>query len=381
MNMRTEIKIIAISITLILTGFIFSCCKKTESEAISEQQKLVQQIESLNQELAETEEDLKRVITRYSKDDPELFKSEVSQLELTPEAQEFLNEKLKKEEGITYEEIIEQVMLKDKELSSLKRERDRLLSMLPQPDVVEEGDNHYDLAMRFLIDKQGLSPEDARKLVERVALFDHLLPGFIVYHFYDGTEYGSSVLQGTASQSPNFIKERFVNKLIKERNEAIDMQKELTAELQELEIRKNMLTSQIASLETERKEILETLDQITLVSQEKDIMLSSLYYYAGPVSKLKEDGIISVSIFGKPSLKNVDIIEKYQTIDLDMAGKIIIEAGELGMEKVQRINILPDLFEQGKDFSINLAPDGSVFEISILNKKRLKLEKIIIAVQ
>ncbi len=379
--MKINARITLILMMLAFLLFTLSCQKKEESEEISEQQRLVQQIESLNQELAGKEEDLRRVVTKYSKDDPETAREEITRLALTPEAEAFLSDKLQKEEGISYEEIIEQVMQKDRELSSLRQERDELLSRLPQPDTVEPGDNHYDLAMRFLIERQGLPPSDAQKLVERVALFDHLLPGFTVYHFYDGTDYGSSVLQGTATQSPNYIKERFVNQLTKERNEAIEMQKQLSMENHELEIRKSMLTSQIESLETEREQILQTLDQITLVSQEKDIMLSSLYYYPGSVSGLKEKGIIGVSIFGKPSLKNIDIIDKYQTLDLDMADRIIIEASELGIKKIQRIHILPDLFEQGKDYNINLAPDGSVFEISLLNKKRFKMEKIIIAVQ
>lgn len=381
--MHTILKALIILIAIIAVLLIIFRVKPPESEHphISEQQQLVQQIETLNQKLSQTEDDLRRVITRYSKEDPQLFHDELSHLQLTQEAQDFLSQMLEKEEGISYEEIVQQVIDRDREISALRRERERLLALLPQPDIVEEGDNHYDLAMRFLIERQDLSPSEAQKFLERVALFDHLLPGFVVYHFFDGIDYGTSVLQGTAKQSPNFIKERFMNQLIREKNEAIEMQKQLANELQELEIRKNMLYSQISALETERQNILEALDQISLLSKEQDIMLSSLYYYAGSVSKLKDDGIISVSIFGKPSLKNIEIIEDFKLIDLDMADRIIINAEEIGIKRIQRIHVLPDLFEQGKDFTINLAPDGSVFEICVLNKKRLKLEKIIIAVQ
>lgn len=382
MNKILKFSIALITIIIIILLALSFRGIKHEDEDILEQKLLVSQIENLNKQLSETEEDLKRVITRYAGEDPSVFEKEISMLELSREAQEYLNEMLRKEKGIAYEDILEQVMDKDDQLSRLRQERDRLLSMLPEPDIVEEGDNHYDLAMRYLIERHDLSAAEAQRLVERVALFEHLLPGFIVYHFYDGNDYGTSVLQGTASQSPNFIRERFINQIIKEKTEAIEIQQRLVIELHELDIRKNMLLSQISTLEKERREMLETLDQISLISKEKEIMLSSLYYYAGTVSNLREAGIINVSIFGKPSLRDIDqISEDFRTIDLTMADRIIIEARELGIDKIQRIHILPDLYEQGRDFNLNLAPDGSVFEINILNKNRMKLEKIIIAVQ
>lgn len=46
------------------------------------------------------------------------------------------------------------------------------------------------------------------KLAERTLLFDSLVPGFKVWNFYSGDEYGSFITQGNAPISPNEISRR-----------------------------------------------------------------------------------------------------------------------------------------------------------------------------
>lgn len=386
--MKSNTKIIISSIILILVMILIISIfyrfrsKPYPSESITEQQMLVSQIEEINRKLRETDGDIKEIFISHMDPKPSNIEDKITTLSIGDKAKDYLRELISTEESIEYEDMVRRVMQKDDEILMLRRELSRLSSMLPQPDIVQRGDNHYDLAMRFLTDQKGLPPREAQRLVERVALLEHLIPGFIVYHFYDGFDYGTSVIQGDAEQSPNYVRERFFNKLIKEKNEAIEKHAELYEELQELNVRKTILQDQIAVLHEERSGLLTTLDQIRLLGTEKDIMLSSLYFYAGTVSDLRNNGIISVPLFGRPKLRDINpIMNSFTTFDLDKAERIIIEAKDLNIDRINRIHILPDIYEQGKDYKINLAPDKSVFEIIILDKDRFKLERLIIAIQ
>lgn len=96
-----------------------------------------------------------------------------------------------------------------------------------------------------------LEKKRAMELVERTALFDELVPGFKVWNFYTGDEYGTSVTQGTARISPNTLIRSAKKKLVDARDEAISERDQLGEGTDyKIEIAPDKQTASLTILET-----------------------------------------------------------------------------------------------------------------------------------
>ena len=276
----------------------------------------------------------------------------------------------------------------DQEIKDLRGEIDLLREQLPKPVVVQSGDNHFDLSMSFLMDQKGLSAEEAQRLTERSNLLEYLLPGFEVWLFYDGGVFGTFVTQGTAEQSPNQIKRYYKTKLINERDKARQEATDLSTEVDGLEARKAELLGQLTELESMRDMLNQQVNQLTnqntqLTEQnsDKERRLNSIFFHIGSYKQLKQDGIVGRVLLGKPQLKNFNAVKFNNTMDLRDSDAMNITAEQAGLEKINRIYVMPRSFVKDVDYKIDYGPDGSSAVMYIVNPEKFRMSRVLLAVR
>lgn len=84
----------------------------------------------------------------------------------------------------------------------LSQKIDQLEESIGSPYVVQSGDTHAKIAEDYLVNKAGLSREEAKKVLMRTALVWELEKGNYVYNLYYDGVFLTTVTQGTAKRSP-----------------------------------------------------------------------------------------------------------------------------------------------------------------------------------
>ncbi len=364
-------------------------CNLMEKHQVEKMQKMAAKIDQLDQQLNKKEEEYRKILTQYGlKGDKQLTDEQWQMLSLTPEQRKMLQTRLNKEQDSSYKAILQEVLDKDKEIKDLRKEINALREQLPKPVIVKQGDNHYDLCMRYLTDQKGLSKEDAQKLVERVNLLDYLLPGFEVWLFYDGNTFGTFVTQGTANQSPNQIKKYYKTKLINERDTARQQASQLKDDVNELEARKAELTKQLAELEQAKADLKSQVQNLNNRNQrlstqntEKERRLNSVFYHIDNYKSLASKKVVGRFLFGRPQLKNFNAVKFDKSVDLRQSDSITITAADAGLKKIRSIYVMPRSFVKDKDYKIDLAPDKSTAVIYIVNPEKFQMSKVLFALR
>jgi len=372
------------SLLVFLTG-----CNLIEKSQVEKMQKMASKIEQLNSEIEKKENAYRKILTEYGlKGDKELNAEEWDMLQLNDEQRKLLESRLASEKDSSYKALIQEILDKDDELKALRNEINDLQQQLPKPVIVKQGDNHYDICMKFLVEQKGLSPKDAQKLVERVNLLEYLLPGFEVWLFYDNNTFGTFVTKGTAEMSPNQIKKYYKTKLINERDKAMEKAYKLQEDVASLENRKKELLSQLAELEKEREALNMKISNLSnkntsLVEQnkEKEKRLNSVYYHVDTYSNLKKKKIVDRVLFGRPQLKKFNAVSFEQIIDLRNADSIVVSAAELGLEKIKKVYVMPRHFIENKDYKVDLTTDRQKAVIYIINPTKFMMSKVLIAIK
>ena len=378
-------------IVLFVAGFLLTGtgCNLMEKHQVEKMQKMAAKIDQLDNQLNQKEAEYRKILTQYGlKGDKQLTDQQWQMLSLTPEQRQMLQARLNKEQDSSYKAILQEVLDKDKEIKDLRKQINDLREQLPKPVVVKQGDNHYDLCMRYLVDQKGLNPKDAQKLIERVNLLDYLVPGFEVWLFYDGGTFGTFVTQGTANQSPNQIKKYYKTKLINERNTARQEATQLKEDVTELEARKAELTNQLAQLEQARKELTSQVQNLNTRNQklstqntEKERRLNSVFYHVDNYKSLAAKKVVGRFLFGRPQLKQFNAVNFDKSMDLRQSDSITITAKDAGVQKIHSIYVMPRSFVKDKDYKIDMAPDKTTAVIYIVNPEKFQMSKVLFAIR
>ncbi len=364
-------------------------CNLMEKHQVEKMQKMAAKIDQLDGQLKQKEDAYRKILTQYGlKGDKQLTDQQWQMLSLTPEQRKMLQDRLNKEKDSSYKAILQEVLDKDEEIKDLRKQIDTLREQLPKPVIVKQGDNHYDLCMRYLVDQKGLTRKDAQKLIERVNLLDYLIPGFEVWLFYDGGTFGTFVTQGTANQSPNQIKKYYKTKLINERDKARQEASQLKDDVNELEARKTELTKQLAELERAKAELNSQVQNLNTRNEklstqniEKERRLNSVFYHVDNYKALKEKKIVGRFLFGRPQLKNFNAVIFDKSVDLRQSDSITISAADAGVKQIHAIYIMPRSFVKDKDYKIDLAPDKLTAVIYIINPGKFQMSRVLFAIR
>jgi len=365
----------------VVLGLLFSSACKKESTKVSSELETVQKIAKMEQDINGKQEEMNNLLRTYQKQGGKDVGKLVGQT-LTPEQKQVLEQKLQKEEGIAYKDLLQGILNKDKEVEDLKVQIQDLEKKLPNAVVVKRGDKHYEMAMAFLKEK-GVDPKEAKKLIYQNNIMDELVPGFKVWHFYDNGVYGTFVTQGEASVSPYRVTQQAKQKLVEEKDKAItqkdSLAKEkatLTEQVAELEAKRNQLNQDVAMLQAEREELLKKMQEVKDLSEELKSKLNSVYYRVGDRQVMIKEGLVKDPWYGQPTLQNFKEESFPSRFDTRNGDSITISADEAKVAKINKVKVAPgNIFKDTQDYTVTIAADGKQATIKMLNKDKFKAER------
>jgi hypothetical protein len=368
-------------VILVLAYFVFKGPAGPKvSPKMKQMQETVQQIQKLEAGIQEKQNEVFTVLGEYKKKTGQDL-PEINIMNLTPEQKKVLEEKIKNEKDVSIKSLLQDILDKNSDIQNLNARLQELEAMLPKPHVVEKGENHYQIAMNYLLNEKGVEKTRAMELVERTALFEPIIPGFKVWNFYAEDEYGTFITQGTAPISPNQIQRKIKKELVDAKDKAISEKEQLQNDITEMEARRNELISQLDLLNQEKQNMLTRMSDLNNQNQEMQTALNSVYYAMDLSKNLTQKGIIKGGFLRSTKLQKVDFAMFDRSLDLRGAPTITAAAADFQLSKIKDITIYPSYFKLDTDYKIEFDEAGLNATITILDVKKFKSEKIAIAIE
>lgn len=366
-------------VAIIVMGYFLFFTDKGKNKVsglnqIRQQQELTQQVQEMESTIKENEDIIFSNAEEYKEKSGEEALG-INILNLNEDEKKLLKEKIKNEQDISKKALLKEILEKNNEIQELKAKITEIEALLPKPHIVVKGENHYQIAMDFLINEKGLDKKKAMNLVERTAVYDQLVPGFRVWNFYTGDAYGTSVTQGTANISPNTLIRRAKKELVDARDEAISQRDQLTEDIKLLEDKRAKLIGHLDSLSQEKENLIDQVGDL-------NFQVNSLAFIVDSYGNLKKNGIIKgAALFRSAKLQDVSPENFSKTIDLRSQNQINFSATELGLGKIKKIILYPKFYKEGSDFKIEISDDKQNAIITILTTNKFKNERIVISVR
>jgi len=350
------------------------------SPKMKQMEETVQQIQQLETSIQEKQNEVFSVLNEYKKKTGEDLPA-INIMNLTPEQKKVLEEKIKNEKDVSIKSLLQDILDKNSDIQNLNARVQELETLLPKPHMVEKGENHYQIAMNFLLNEKGVDKARAMELVERAALFEPIVPGFKIWNFYAEDEYGTFITQGTAPISPNQIQRKVKKELVDAKDKAIAEKEKLQSDIDEMEIRRTELISQLDLLNQEKQNMLTRMSDLNDQNQEMQTALNSVYFALDLRKNLSEKGIIKGGFLRSTKLQKVDFSLFDKSLDLRGDPKIIVAASAFQLAKIKDIAIYPSYFKADADFKLEFDETRQNATITILDTKKFMSEKIAIAVE
>jgi len=350
------------------------------SPKMKQMQETVQQIQKLEDGIQQKQNEVFTVLGEYKKKTGEDL-PEINIMNLSPEQKKVLEDKIKSERDVSIKSLLQDILDKNNDIQSLTARLQELEAMLPKPHVVEKGENHYQIAMNFLLNEKGVEKTRAMELVERTALFEPIIPGFKVWNFYAEDEYGTFITQGTAPISPNQIQRRIKKELVDAKDKAVAEKEKMQGDISEMEARRTELISQLDLLGQEKQNMLTRMSDLNQQNQEMQTALNSVYYAMDLRRNLMRKGIIKGGFLRSTKLQKVDFAMFDRWLDLRTEPVIAIHAADFGVSSIKDVTIYPSYFSADADFKVEFDETAQNATITILDVKRFKNEKIAIAIE
>ncbi len=340
---------------------------------VRQMQQLTQKIQGLESDMKEKQDEIFGLMNEYKEKTGEPFMG-VNPLNLNEEEQKLLEQKIKEEKDVSIKSLLEEINEKNIEIRDLQSKIKEIEALLPRPHIVKAGENHYQVAMDFLLNEKKVEKKRAMLLVERTALVDPIVPGFKVWNFYTGDAYGTSVTQGTAPISPNELIRRAKKKLVDARDEAISERDTLAEEIKKLEERRNEIVNQLDLLSNEKANL---INKVSDLNQQ----VNSLFYLLDTQQNLKKKGILKGGFLKSTKLRDVSPEYFSMSIDLRTQNQGLISASEMGIRKIKSITLYPKFYKQGTDYQVEIDSDKQSAAVTILDTTKLKNERVVISVK
>jgi DNA repair exonuclease SbcCD ATPase subunit len=364
-------------VALLVLGYLLFIDKKTPSmegsDQIRQMQQLAQNIRGLESDVKKKQDEIFSLMNQYKEKTGEPFVG-VNALDLNEEEQKLLEQKIKDEKDVSTKSLLEEINEKSNEIKELQKKIKEIEALLPKPHVVTKGENHYQIAMDFLLNEKKVEKKRAMLLVERTALIDPMVPGFKVWNFYTGDAYGSSVTQGTAAISPNALIRKAKKKLVDARDEAISQRDKLSDEIKTLEEKRNQIIGQLDTLVKEKEGLINKVSDL-------NEQVNSLFYLLDVQRNLKKKGIIKGGFLKSPKLRKVAPEYFTTSIDLRAESEIAIAAQDMGLKKIKNVTLYPKFYKNGTDYKISIAPDKQTAAVTFLDIAKFKNERVVISVK
>jgi hypothetical protein len=310
--------------------------------------------------------------------------SEIFMEDLSGEQRDVLNQLLTEEKDVSYKALITKIIADRDDIQALQQKVLQLEQRLPdQFTVAKKGDDHTKLAMKYLTEEAKLDEAKAKQLVNQVDRTDVLLAGNHVWYFYDPKQdsFRTYVTQGEAGQTPLAVRRARQRKLIEERdtykNErdvAQTARVAAEAEVADLQDRKARLEEDIAGLQRNKADLESNVDRL---SRDLAFRQNSLFYHAENQRSLKDRGVLSGVLSRVKDVKGVNYDE---ALDLRNGTSISFNANSFGLEKIKEIRLLPPIFQEGRDFSVETSEETGSARLVILDPDLFRGREVLLAV-
>lgn len=310
--------------------------------------------------------------------------SEVFMENLTGEQRGVLDTLLQEEKDLSYKSLLEKIITDRDSLQALQQKVLQLEQRLPDQFVVaRKGDSHTDLARNYLLAEAKVDEAKAKQLITQVDRTDELLPGNHVWFFYDPNQdtFRTYVTQGEAGRTPLAIRRAQQRKLIEERDTARTERdvaqtgkQAAEAEVASLQERKARLEEDIAGLQRNKADLEANVDRL---SSDLAFRQNSLFYHAESQQSLKDRGVIS-SVLKK--VKDVKGLNYDEALDLRRGTSITLTPDTYGFEKIRQVRLLPEIFQEGRDFTIETSEETGSARLVILDPDLFRGREVLLAV-
>jgi hypothetical protein len=365
-------------LALLVMGYFLFFKGKSETgpegaAQIRQMKEMTQKVQKMESGVKEKEDEIFSLVDEYKEKTGEDSLG-VNALNLDDNEKQILEQRIREEKDVSVKSLLEEILEKNNEIRELKGKIAEIEALLPKPHIVQRGENHYQVAMDFLLNEKKVEKKRAMKLVERTALFDELVPGFKVWNFYTGDAYGSSVTQGTANISPNTLIRRAKKKLVDARDEAISQRDKLSEDITTLEGKRKELINHLDSLTQEKKSLINKVSEL-------NVSVNSLFYLMEPQGSLKKKGILKGGFLRSTKLRDVSPELFTLTLDLRSQNQVIIMADELGMRKIKSVTLYPKFYKKGTDYDLEIGHDKKSAALTFLDTNKFKNERVVIAVK
>ncbi len=346
---------------------------------VKQMQEMVGKIRTLEQEINSKQNEVFSLLGQY-KDKTGQDLPHANMLDLTEDQKKVLEEKIRTESDVSIKSLLSDILDKNQEIDELKTKISEVEALLPKPTIVQEGENHYSIAMNFLVGEKQLDKEKAMELIERSALFDTLMPGFKVWNFYSGEDYGTFVTQGDAPISPNEVNRRAKKKLVDAKDQAIAEKNQLAVEIASLEEKKNEIIQQLELLAQEKQNLLTRMNELSVENTDMQDQINSLFYLADTRKELKNSKILKGGFLKSTKLDNVDPSIFKESIDLRSTQQIVLFANSYNLSSISKIALYPNFYKENVDYKVTFEEENQKVLIDILQPDKLKAERIVIAI-
>jgi uncharacterized membrane-anchored protein YhcB (DUF1043 family) len=289
--------------------------------------------------------------------------SEVFAADLTPDQQDVLNKMVEEEKDFSYKTLLQKIISDRDQIRDMQAKLMHLEQTLPDKFVVaKRGDRQQNLAMAYLTGEAGLDEAKAKSLLKQADQTDELIPGNKVWFFYDKDKdtFRTYVTQGDAGQTPIALRRIKQRQLAKERDT--------------FKSERDTAQTQVASLEDTKTQL---EDQRTQLENDLAFRKNSLFYHAASSKTLKDQGVLSPVLKRVVDVKGVD----YEgALDLRQGTTITLYPEHYGLTGIRAVKLLPSIYQEGRDYSVETAEDSSSAKVVILDPDVFKGKEVLLAI-
>ncbi len=372
---------ILLLILLIIGYFIILDNKNSFSDnRIGQMSSLVKKVRGLEENIQSNQNDILSLVGEYKKKTGKNLPT-LDVINLSEEERLLLEEKINTESNVSIKNLLAEILSKKSEILELNMHIKNIEKFLPKPHIVTEGENHYQVAMDYLINIKGIEKKEALDLVERTFLFEPLIPGFKIWNFYSNGEFGSFISQGSASISPNTIHRREKRKLTDARDSAIEERDILAEDIKELRDKRDDILLQISSLNNEKKHLLERIEELNLENSSIVRSVNSLHYIIDTKKNLVRGGVLRGGFLKSLKLQAVSPELFTNSVDLRSEKEIVFNIEGLNIQKIKRIRVFPKFYKSHIDYEVIFGKDNKSALLKILDRDKLKNERIVISLE
>lgn len=294
--------------------------------------------------------------------------------DLTDEQKALLAKRFQ-EERLGTRALLQDILDRDTQIKELKERIGAVEAGLPLWFPAQKGERQEDIVRRFLTQKAVPEAEAARLISEVHMQRQPLLAGHRVWAYLKDGVLGTWVTTGDAPISPQELDRRAWRTLTDQRDSA---RREVASLRHNLEVVTQDRTDLKHQLEVLRNDIGGWNDEIEKLRQEARASRQGARYVAGSKKQLREHGIISGGLFHRAGVRR---LERLETLDLAQTNEIVLKSSEHGLDRIQKVNLLPDGFRRDQDYAVQLMRGGTVARLSLLDVDKFKRSTFVVVLE